>query len=148
MPVAGVVQWLTGVTALGNPYLAEVNFASATLDDIKFSYDHTDGSGTVMGLHATIAGIDTFGASLHTELLLGLDKPASGTPTVLAALRVVDPACTPSPCIGLEQVFALPNASVGLDLTLPQANFLAVYPEGSVFSTSRLRPRRKPSWMM
>ena len=143
IPVAGVVQWLTGVTALGNPSLAEVNFASATLDDIEFSYDHTVGSGTVMGLHATIAGIDTFGASLHTEFLLGLDKPASGTPTVLAALRVVDPACTPSPCIGLEQVFALPNASVGLDLTLPQANFLAVYPEGSVFSTSRLGPEAK-----
>ena len=143
IPVAGVVQWLTGATAFGSPNLAEVNFASATLDDIEFSYDHTDASGTVMGLHATIAGIETFGATLHTEFLLGLDKPDASPATVLAALRVVDPACTPAPCIHLEQVFALPNASVGLDLTLPQANFLAVYPEGSVFSTSRLGPVAK-----
>jgi len=143
IPVAGVVDWLSGASDLGSPGLTEVNFASATLGDIEFSYDHMDTNGTVMGLHATIAGIETFGAILHTEFLLGLDKPALDDPTVLAALRVVDPACTPSPCIGLKQVFALPDASLDLELTLPQGNFLALYPEGSTFRTSRLGPEAK-----
>lgn len=138
-----VVDWLAGSGAFTAPSFDSAALASVVLHELELTYDG-EGSRRVLGAFADTSLPVPFTVpqeTVNARALLAVTDPDAGGPTaatLLAALKVVDPACAPAECIRLGTVLPIPGGDLAANLTVPAVNLLTIQPNGAAFDPTGL----------